>query len=133
MKARCLNPDDKSYPDYGGKGIIVCERWLAFENFYADMSDRPEGMTLNRINGAMCYSKETCEWASLTLQAYDKPKQSNNTSGRTGVYWRKDRGVWMAKIFKEGRRVHIGSFATVEDASAAREKAEKEFYGFTKE
>jgi hypothetical protein len=41
MKERCTNPNNNHFKDYGGRGITVCERWLKFENFYADMGPRP--------------------------------------------------------------------------------------------
>src|SRR5271155_2601343 len=41
MRKRCLNITDRQYSTYGGRGISVCERWLSFENFLADMGERP--------------------------------------------------------------------------------------------
>jgi len=66
LSARCLNVNSPDYLVYGAKGITVCDRWViskggSFENFLEDMGKRPEGKTLNRLKGASCYSKETCE------------------------------------------------------------------------
>jgi len=73
MKYRCLNPNDTSYQDYGGRGIKVCDKWLeSFENFYKDMGDPPEGMSLDRIDVNGNYEPSNCRWA-------DKKVQSNNT------------------------------------------------------
>ena len=69
MKGRCCNENDSDYAHYGGKGITVCDRWLnSFENFYEDMDDRPEGMSLDRINSNGEYSPENCKWATLDAQ-----------------------------------------------------------------
>src|SRR6266567_1056016 len=53
MKQRCLNPDNPAYDRYGGRGINVCERWLTFENFYADMGDPQDGIDPDLL-AAMC-------------------------------------------------------------------------------
>jgi len=62
MKDRCQNPNCKGYDLYGRRGICVCERWQKFENFYADMGDRPDGKSLDRINNDGPYAPWNCEW-----------------------------------------------------------------------
>lgn len=69
MKQRCNNPNAPGYHKYGGRGIKVCERWNLFVNFYADMGERPEGMTLDRINNNGNYEPQNCRWATPLQQS----------------------------------------------------------------
>jgi hypothetical protein len=66
---RCTNPNIKGYPEYGGRGIRVCDRWLKFENFHADMGDRPSPQhSIDRINNDGNYEPGNCRWATATVQ-----------------------------------------------------------------
>jgi len=78
MKARCSNPNLRNYPDYGGRGIRVCQRWIdSFENFLADMGQRPDGLSLERINNEGNYEPGNCKWATAKEQANNTRRNKN--------------------------------------------------------
>jgi hypothetical protein len=72
MKQRCLNPNNNAYKHYGGRGIKVCERWYNFENFLADMDERPKGKTLDRIDNNGNYGPSNCKWSTPKEQLRNK-------------------------------------------------------------
>ena len=74
MIRRCNNPKMENYPHYGGRGIRVCERWLRFENFLADMGDRPDGLSLDRENNDGNYEPGNCRWADAFQQCNNKQR-----------------------------------------------------------
>ena len=90
MRSRCLNPTHKAYSYYGGRGINVCDRWMKFENFFDDMGEKPNGLSLDRINNDLGYFKENCRWAT------DNEQGENRRNTR--------------RIFHQGQRVDWPGF-----------------------
>lgn len=72
MINRCTNPTHHHWAGYGGRGITVCERWRTFANFLADMGERPEGMTLDRIDNDRGYEPGNCRWTDWSTQAKNR-------------------------------------------------------------
>jgi hypothetical protein len=82
MRGRCYDTKDKAYRHYGGRGITVCDRWHAFENFLADMGERPApGYSIERndVNGH--YEPSNCRWAT-------RQEQNSNTRQNTFITFR---------------------------------------------
>lgn len=131
--ARCHDPENKAYENYGGRGIKVCERWqglaeIGFLNFLEDMGKRPEGASLDRVDVNGDYHPNNCRWTDVYTQGYNTRQNSSNSSGKTGVSENKD-GTWQAYINYKGKRHPLGEFKTFEEAVTAREKAEIKYYG----
>lgn len=98
MRRRCNEASHDQYKYYGGAGIKVCERWQdSFENFLADMGERPEGMTLDRKDPKGDYEPSNCRWAT-------QKEQMNNTTrsvkfeGKTLTEWSEELGIQYATL-----------------------------------
>lgn len=80
-KARCYNPRDPGYKNYGGRGIRMCERWLnSSKNFLTDMGKKPQSnLTLDRIDNDKGYTPDNCRWATYTEQNNNKRKKKRLT------------------------------------------------------
>ena len=110
MVQRCTNPKAQQYEDYGGRGIKVCARWMLFDNFLADMGQRPEGKhpsgramyTLERKKTDGDYTPKNCVWATY------KDQSRNRRKGRIVSYRGKSQplAVWVEEFGLDYKIVH---------------------------
>lgn len=114
MRSRVYRQSCKDYPLYGGRGIKICERWENFANFFADMGERPDGMTIDRIDVNGDYEPSNCRWASGCTQA-------NNRRNNHKIEWRgvvKNLQEWCDELGLDGSKVRyrLSKGWLVEDA-----------------
>lgn len=97
MLGRCYNTNNSSFHNYGGRGIKVCGRWReSFENFYADMGDRPPTRSIDRIDNSGNYEPTNCRWATPIEQASNLRKNrfiEFNGKRQTESQWSRELGI----------------------------------------
>lgn len=85
MISRCTNPDDKDFPAYGGRCIKVCERWMDPKLFAADMGDKPEGWSIDRLDPDGPYEPANCRWTNAMGQG--EHKRNNHRLRRSSKHF----------------------------------------------
>lgn len=110
MKVRCYDENSQYFHLYGGRGIKVCDRWFnSFEAFLEDMGEKPENLSISRIDTNMGYSKENCEWADRFTQSREVRKTTKPaTSKFKGVSWSKASEKFEANLKYRGVRYYLG-------------------------
>lgn len=108
MTQRCYDPNSHAYNRYGGRGIKICDKWKSFEGFYEDMGDKPEGLSLERIDNNGNYEPANVVWA--THKAQSNNRRSNvvlEFQGRkqTMQQWADESGLKIQTIWA---RLHRG-------------------------
>jgi len=107
MMDRVSNPKNSNYMYYGGRGISVCERWLKFDKFFADMGERPDGMSIDRIDVNGNYEPSNCRWATIEEQNNNK-RNTRHVShiGKTQncTQWEKELGLNKGSLYNRLKR-----------------------------
>lgn len=132
MKARCYQESSKYYNNYGGRGIKVCDEWLAsFVNFYnwSINNGWKEGLQIDRVDNDGNYEPDNCQWiTNKENNAIGKKGiQNNNTSGFVGVSYYKKK--WHTELTVNGVRVYRDKFDNLNEAVEARISKEIEIFG----
>lgn len=129
MKARCNNPNNTHYHNYGGRGISVCEEWSSLSSFseWAFSSGYNDSLTIDRVNNDKGYEPSNCRWISKSEQSYNKRISPNSATGYPGINMLNNK--YVAYIGFKNEKIHIGVFDNFDVAFEARRKKEMELYG----
>jgi hypothetical protein len=123
IKNRTLNPKNKQYNDYGGRGITICEEWLDIHNFYnwamSNGYEEDKGLSIDRIDNDGNYEPSNCRWTTRVIQARNQRMYKNNSSGYKGVSYFKNSNKYRAVITINREKIYLGLFPTPEDGAVA--------------
>lgn len=121
---RCTNPRNKDWPDYGGRGITVCDEWRrSFVAFFAAVGHAPEGMWLDRKHNDRGYEPGNVKWSTPVEQADNRRSRRlnvDNATGIAGVSWHASNGNYRVQLNKRD----IGSRKDFFEACCLRKSAE---------
>ena len=117
IKDRTLNPKNKHYLDYGGRGITICDDWKNdFKSFYdwamSNGYEEDKGLSIDRIDNDGNYCPENCRWTTQTIQTRNQRIYKNNKSGYKGVSYFKRYGNYQAYICIKSKQIHLGLYPT---------------------
>lgn len=124
IKQRTSNPTNWAYQYYGQRGIGLEDTWhksfVAFRDYVlATLGERPEGMTLDRVDNSKGYIPGNIKWATRQEQAINQRPKSNNSSGYIGVAYTPRLNKWSAYIRHMNKEYYIGHFEEPTDAANA--------------
>lgn len=107
MRSRCRNPNVKQFKDWGGRGISFDPRWDSFEAFLEDMGEPGVGLTLDRLDNALGYSKANCAWHTRAEQNLNKRncvRYEYRGENKTLAEWSRDLGIQRVTLLKRIQR-----------------------------
>ncbi len=122
MNRRCYEKKNKSFLNYGGRGIIVCDDWKTdFSTFkkWALSVGYENGLTIERRDNNKNYTDDNCYYATRFVQARNRRKFKNNTSGYIGI--KKQKNKYRAFLTVNYKRIHLGYFLTSIKAAMVRD------------
>jgi hypothetical protein len=125
MIKRCYDPKQQAYKYYGGRGILVYDKWRndpgAYIKYIKSLANYgEEGLTIDRINNDGNYEPGNLRWTTRSTQSVNQRKYKVNTSGYTGIWWDKESEKYRAAIVFDKNRKHLGYFQIKKDALEAR-------------
>ena len=117
IKDRTLNPKNKRYNDYGGRGITICEEWKNdFMSFYSwameNGYEENKGLSIDRIDNDGNYEPNNCRWTTRIIQSRNRRIHKSNKSGYRGVCYNKGNNKYVAQITINNKSIHLGYFQT---------------------
>ena len=133
MKARCNNPNNTWYSNYGGRGIKVCDEWSKLEKFaeWAFENGYKDNLTIERVDNNKGYEPDNCTWITKREQDFNKRINKNNKTGYSGIGIRKNKSGerFTARITVDGKSHNLGTFDTFLEAYEVRRESEIKFFG----
>ena len=124
IKDRVLNPKNKRYNDYGGRGITICDDWkndfIPFYNWaMSNGYEENKGLSIDRIDNDGNYKPSNCRWTTKTIQSRNQRIRKNNKSGYRGVHFNKKLGKYLAKLCVNKKSIYLGEFQTTVEGAIA--------------
>ena len=127
MKQRCSNKRNKAYKHYGGRGIRYCAEWESWAGFYADMGERPEGYTLERVDVNGDYCPENCIWLEKRKQGTNKRPQKSLAKPTVK---QRTKSCWVITMSVKGKSKYFGARSSIAEAEVLNDECyyEREFH-----
>lgn len=129
---RCINKKNKSYKNYGARGISICNEWTGengFVNFYKYVGNKPKNLSIDRIDNNGNYEPGNVRWADSSIQSINRRKKSGSYSKYKGVTYNIVHRKWVATVYFKGEMLNGGNFKTEKEAAIIANKISKKLHG----